>query len=502
MSGVRERSWLQTFWQQYKALLRKNALLAWRNRTATCLRIFAPFLFVLLVWLIDSAVRADREQTSRVRVVRDPTPTPVRQLPRCEDDKFISGDCFDFMYTVSVIDNSTAPGVARQQADEIVTRIRENNEPQLPQEKVRWFAGRDELDEWFLENQERSLGAVHFFFWGEGKKIDFTLQTNSSVKAFKGQFQHPNFFFQIPLQMAVEREIVRQHLINSNNEETAEKLKWDVGFTEFPHPAFSALSVVGVTLGPFIFAANMFGFVAQMSSMIMEKQSGMRQVLRTMGMLDSAYWASWATWEVLVIFTMTFLQMAFGAIFQFKFFLKNSFFLLFFLLFLFQLSMSGMGMLLSVLLPTTTWATIVGFVKFILGWIMQISVIIGLPYSAKYYDFGYSIPLVLFSLFPSNLFMKGVNDLGEATSNNESDGLSWSERTSYCLRVEGTRECEREEALNDGYVKCNCVLPVGDLFGVFFAIYVVYFVLAIYLENVIPNGMGVKNSPVYFLDPR
>jgi hypothetical protein len=49
--------------------------------------------------------------------------------------------------------------------------------------------------------------------------------------------------------------------------------------------------------------------------------------MRTAGMLDSAYWMSWVATELIVGLSNTLLLIAFGAAFQFRFFLVNSFWL-------------------------------------------------------------------------------------------------------------------------------------------------------------------------------
>ncbi|GMH33239.1 hypothetical protein BSKO_01073 [Bryopsis sp. KO-2023] len=501
MARVAHRNWFQKFGQQFSALFCKNGLLAWRNRRSTLLRLSSPFVFMLLVWLIDKAIQAEDRSLSQFQIIRDPDAKPVPDIPKCEKDLYIGSGCKDFMYTVEVLDASTTVEDAEEQVELIVDRIRENNNPKIPKEKVEKWPGRVELDEWLLEEPETTQGAVHFFVSDEGKKIDFTLQTNSTVKFFKGNFQHPNFFFQVPLQMAVEREIVRQHLLNSGKESVAANLEWDVAYKEFPHPAFETGSVVGSTLGPFLFAANMFGFVIQMSSMVSEKQAGMRQALRTMGMLDSTYWLSWAVWELLLIFTMSILNVVFGFIFQFKFFLNNSIFLVFWLLFLFQMAMSSLGMVFSVFLSKATSATVVGFVTFLIGWITQSVVLFGIPYSSKYFRRYGSIITIIFSALPWNLFSKGITDLGNATANDELSGLSWLERSSYCRDLRGNVACEDEAAKGVDYIDCTCVMPLSDIFGVLFALYALYFVLAVYLEKVLPNEMGMSLPPWYFLTP-
>lgn len=58
-----------------------------------------------------------------------------------------------------------------------------------------------------------------------------------------------------------------------------------------------------------------------------------------MGLYDSAYWLSWLTWEGIIILIASLFIVLFGMMFQFDFFLNNSFSVVFLLFFLFQLNM-------------------------------------------------------------------------------------------------------------------------------------------------------------------
>ncbi len=69
-------------------------------------------------------------------------------------------------------------------------------------------------------------------------------------------------------------------------------------FTKYPHPTIATGSVVGSLLGPLIFAACMFSFVIQIGFVVSEKEGGLRQAMRTMGMTQLAYWTSWGAWEM------------------------------------------------------------------------------------------------------------------------------------------------------------------------------------------------------------
>ena len=492
--------WSRRFLQQFRALFWKNVLVSWRNWKATLVRLAAPFIFLLLVWLIDKALQANERATEDTKIRRHPEAEAVTDIPRCEEDLYIRGNCLSFLYSVTASDD-VSHDEAVKTIHTIVEFVRTRNDPPIPLDRVRYFDNRSEINRWFLNNPERALGAVHFYVSNDMKWIDFTLQTNSTVKYFKNDFQDANFFFQIPLQNAIQRAVA-VHQLNKTKKITSEdEIEWSVSYKDWPHPAFVTNSVAGALLGPFLFAANMFGVVTQMNAMVSEKQSGMKQALRTMGMLDSAYWASWAVWEICLNLFTSLLNIAFGCIFQFKFFLENSFLLIFLLLFLFQLSMVGIGFTFSALINKVVVATMFGFVIFVLGWMTYTTITFDIPYSSEYFD--KLMPLtVIFTMLPWNVFMKAVIDLTSATSNSENNGLSFSQRFSYCQDEDGDESCEVEAANSDDYIDCSCVMPVGHILWILLVLFLGYVMLAAYIEKVIPNEYGVHLHPFYLFDPR
>ena len=60
-----------------------TALVAWRNRKATLLRLLAPFLFLLLALLIDVATKADDSSKSAYADVQNPDAVSVGPIPSC-----------------------------------------------------------------------------------------------------------------------------------------------------------------------------------------------------------------------------------------------------------------------------------------------------------------------------------------------------------------------------------------------------------------------------------
>lgn len=58
-----------------------------------------------------------------------------------------------------------------------------------------------------------------------------------------------------------------------------------------------------------------------------------------MGLYDTAYWLSWLTWEGITTLIASLFTVLFGMMFQFDFFSKNNFAVVFLVFFLFQLNM-------------------------------------------------------------------------------------------------------------------------------------------------------------------
>ncbi|KAG2423312.1 hypothetical protein HXX76_015459 [Chlamydomonas incerta] len=475
--------------QQFIVLYKKNALVAWRNRRATALRIIAPFLFLLLALLIDRALQANDRNNTDFQNVPNPSASPIGGIPQCTEDIFIGNrECIEVLYQPS----------PDPMIDAIMANVKANNPVAI---KVQGFPNRTAIQTYLYDNPDTVISAVHFEFTGSTLE-GFILQTNTTTKYFKGTFQNPNTFVQLPLQSAVHREIARYQIANSgvaNATGLAAALNLETSLKEFAHPTIATVSVLGQVLGPFVFAACMFSFVIQISTVVAEKELGLKQALRTMGMSDSAYWTSWGLWEVTLAFVVANSICIYGLILQFDLFLHNSYGLLFFLFFLFQLAMSSLALLLAAFIRRTQVAVYLGFTIFIVGWIMQTVVLFGVPYTPDYYKTAGSAVTIIFSLLPWDLLAKGFQDLGAATVGTN-PGLDWSDRTSYCQNIPNPDDQPpynpREE-----YVSYECVMSLNTIYGIFIALWLGYFVLAVYFDNIVRNEFGVSKPFYYFLDP-
>ncbi|KAF1870845.1 hypothetical protein Lal_00030155 [Lupinus albus] len=433
------RSGFPLFLQQFKSLLKKNLLLSWRNKRATLLQILSPLFFIFLIFAIDRAIRANNLTSTIYKSIKDPPAIPISPILPCEEKFFIKRPCYDFLWSGD--DNPKFHTI------------------------VKSFKDKYEVDAWLLSNPLRCPGAIHFREKNDSV-ISYGLQTNSTTVQKRGHYEDSANKFQLPLQLAAEREIAR-YLIRDPN------FSWNVNLKEFAHPAepppFSSVGLIGPS---FFLAIAMFNFVLQMSSLVTEKELKLRQAMSMMGLYDSAYWLSWLTWETVITLISSLLIVLFGMMFQFPFFLKNSFGILFFLFFLFELSMTGLAFMLSAFIRKSSSATTAGFSIFI------IVVGAGIPY---YFGFSKTFRII-WSFFPPNTFAQALQVLSSAVQTPEDQGIRWSNRGN----------CGAEP---------SCYLTINGIYKWLLGTFFLWFVLAIYFDNIIPNASGVRKSIFYFLHP-
>lgn len=459
------RSGFALLLQQFRALVTKNMLLSLRNKKATILQLISPLFFIMLIFAIDKSTKAATESGKKgaSKAVMDPATQPFPAIPPCESKLIIRQPCYDFVWS----------GDKNRKFRKIVKGIMRNNPGRvIPEEKVISFKDKAEVDDWLFNNPMVSPLAIHFTQTGK-TTISYGIQTNSTALEIRGKREDPTTAFQLPLQLNAEREIARS-LIGDP------KFSWNFSLKDFAHPATPEESSVG-NIGPvFFLAITMFNFVLQLSTLVTEKELKLRLAMNMMGLYDTAYWFSWLIWETVMTLISSLLIVLFGMVFQFPFFLKNNFAVQFLLFFLFALNMTALAFLTSAFVSKSASATRVGFLIFLIGFVTQMMTsLAGFPYSK-----GFPKDLrILWSFFPPNLFAKALGVLSSAVSTPEAGGIRWSDRG----------KCPVDDP--------NCVLTIDDVFMWLLSTFFLWFVLALYFDNIIPNAAGLRKSKLYFLYP-
>jgi len=121
------REGLPLFHQQFTALFKKNLLLSWRNKRATCLHLFSSFFFILLIFSIEESSKASDLTSTRHKNVTDPKALVSLPILPCEDKFFVRLPCFDFVWS----------GNQSRRVTDIVSAIMANNPGRpIPTNKV------------------------------------------------------------------------------------------------------------------------------------------------------------------------------------------------------------------------------------------------------------------------------------------------------------------------------------------------------------------------------
>lgn len=444
---------------------------------ANVLQIIQSVFFVVLIWGTDRAITNSNERLEALRDVAHPESKQVGHIPDCKDSMFLRKDreCKTFLYSPK-----DDPVVAR-----IVNGMMWNNEPAVEDDRVLGFDSMHDVDQYLLDHQETVLAAVHFVRKGS-KMLDFIVQTNTSLQFFKGQFQHPTLYIQLPLQLAVEREVTRYITEDAG-------MEWDVKFTQFAHPASHSDSIMSTIAPTFLLASAMFNFVILLNNLVYEKESGVRQALCNMGMVDFAFWASWVVSEVITAVVHSLLVVGVGLLLNMPIFVQNNLFLVLALIGTANLALMSIAFLFSTALSHAGSAVPAGFSLFVVAWIMQMCIASGFPYAATFSNGS----RFWFNCLPWTLLSKGFRDLARA-SGPGMGGITWSNRVSYC-QVSPPSPSVQEQL---DYWRGDCVVPLGNLLWYLVAQIVVYLVIAIYMDNILPDGHGVRKPLWYFLSPK
>ncbi|KAI8472921.1 MAG: hypothetical protein J3K34DRAFT_383970 [Monoraphidium minutum] len=481
--------------QQLMVLLYKNVLVAWRSRRATAIRFAAPLLFLLLALVMQIALDASLASEGRYRPATTGVGFDVGGIPDCGDDLYINGrPCMTLVFTP----NTSAV------VQDIIERVRINNRPRIPLERVLGFKDRGDAEAYLGAHRDTALGAVHFVEQ-PGGGLSYLLQGSSEPKAFKSYVQDPQLFWQAPVMAAVSREVARQALLDAGRTRDADALSWAPRLVRFPHPEMTTLSMTGRVIAPCIFAACMFGAVSQMAQLVTEKDSGLRQAMRTMGLMDSSYWGSWVIFDLAFGVLLTLVIIFSGMILQFRFFLANDFGLLFALFWLFLAAISGFTYFVTAFIQKPQTAVYAGFVVFLAGWTFQGIVTYGLPYTPSFYNESnpkqrayHRAFYWIFNLMPWNPLVKAILDMAAATNTPAHPGIRWAARSSYCARGPPPAGAPAADPLS-AWRDPDCIFSVSDCLVALAVQSVAYTLLAVWLDAVLPDALGVCRSPLFFL---
>lgn len=264
-SGKEERSvnFVLDVPRQIFALSRKNFILAYRNRTATFLRIFASFFFILLIFLVNEGLKARFAADPFYKDYPDPPRNPIDGIPACIP-KAGSKICYTFAYAPApdLSGSGYQPDASYASLDKfmantscgalalcaemfrvhrVVRNIMDANALQgqaapIPAGSVVGFRNQTALDNYLFDFPNRVQGG-YVFAAPSDTAVTFALQINSTSSQVRGVWERPYLAVGLPLQAAAHRAIARAF---------NPAARMDLATQLFAHPAFAVSTFEGV----------------------------------------------------------------------------------------------------------------------------------------------------------------------------------------------------------------------------------------------------------------
>ncbi len=238
-------------------------------------------------------------------------------------------------------------------------------------------------------------------------------------------------------------------------------------YVPMPYPEYSEdYFSVGVyyVLGYGFLLSVMFPLVTLIGKLMNDKTTRMRETMRIVGITDSTYFTSYFVFYGIMQAVIAFIGMAIscGSLFP-----TTNYLLLSLFFFLFGLAIYPIALIMCALFQRPSVAKIIGFVGFFLVTILTA------PFVSKHRA-TLSTKLWV-SLLPQDAFFLGLEDF--TRSEEIGSGITFS-------TVGSTRSY--------GY-------SLGYAYGFLLLDFVLYMIVALYMDNVLPTPGGVRKSLLYFL---
>eukprot|EP01116_Phalansterium_solitarium_P022121 TRINITY_DN7190_c0_g1_i2.p1 TRINITY_DN7190_c0_g1~~TRINITY_DN7190_c0_g1_i2.p1 ORF type:complete len:897 (+),score=282.55 TRINITY_DN7190_c0_g1_i2:304-2994(+) len=501
-TGVLARLWL--YFVQTRAMLRKNFLLTLRGWKVSTARIVVPVLFILVYGIILRAV-------ANSGVAHPPVVPMDINIPKCTNPPCRSlvyhpannRSFYDLMEHVARHNDPplrvTPFGQAPSEEDDIVP-VDSIGGSNLT---LNIFYGDGKYD-----GVHTTLAAVMFFdYWTVQNRPPWTQNSETYPVLYEaGDWAYQIVFndttqcpflgyndcpmpnnYRIQVQASMEQAIASQQIGRNVTIRLQHK--------DFPSSSGAALIVSSLGI-LFLYLAATFSLVFILNQVTAEKESGMRGFLKIQGLKDEVVWVSWFVENILLHLVAVLIFLGVGYAFSEAALFRNTdFAVLFVICFCYGLAMIPWALAWTTVIRTTRVATIVGFLFFAFGLILSIvSSIMQTLFYQMYSEAAYKLmgnaPAAL-AIFPPFHFCKLLVDVQtrslvqfmSQSDNPVPPGFRW------------------EDLYHSQMPEVADVPTASVSLGMLVMNFVVYSILAWYLDKIIPDNHKATLMPWFMFTP-
>lgn len=492
-----------SFKTQIRLLVKKQYLIFTRNIKSTLFQIFTPvFLCIFLVCLQQLA-----DYSMSTQIDKDPPVLQVNKIPKC-----YGSDCI----TVGI-------GLTTESTTEFteyaMKYLADNNDLKVGKD-VKIIARSYEETIKYLHHNTNKTQTCLMFCTGAFKPPKnpvyndlifcnisllhrnftyYSILINSTITPllFFSGYNEPEPVDYASLAVKKNMDEAWLNYVSGKGE----KLKINV--QSFPRPTnrwMSGYDIVSSTGAFYFFIPPMVTFVVLLIEIVREKEYRLRFGLLMMGMKHEAYWMTWFLTGLAFTIIVTHSLIISGLACVFEIFLNTPYpyFLLLFLLF--SLSMINLSFALSTTLTTTKSAYTASYAFILVGLVLQFLLS---DITMVYLLYGTDVPnwvkivRVLLPLYPPFNFAKAYGDISlKASSHYSSTEKRWVGGSTYTFN-DFTKTIHEKVAGSSTKVP-STLTSYLILFGDF----LLYGLIAWYMDHTIASNRGTPDSYFFFLSRR
>ncbi|KAG4092371.1 hypothetical protein H8356DRAFT_1050126 [Neocallimastix lanati (nom. inval.)] len=499
---------------QLKTLLKKHFILQSRSwKTVLFLIVISPLIVMLLLKFVSYLFTFLTESELH------PSKISLNGVDNCYGPEG-SNECINFMFTNCVDSNVCQRDNA---IDQIMSNFVEANNKRM---NYNWETDYNKWENWDndklkIQVKERhdvihvpngkfiyDYVAEHQNYTNYGLIFDIK-NTNgvtnyryqvlyNSTAHFNSTERHSLSMRIVSVARGLDEAIVKY--ANSNPNATT---KFNIEVKDFPTIGYEGYGEVGMMYyAPIVFfCISMVIFVHLLSSVVSEKETKVRYSMEMMGLKRSVYWTSWAILYIIYYALNAIFTIIIGKLFGYSFFLKTDSMVLFLLFFLYGIAMGAAAMFITTLVNRTKTAVLIGISILIIGFVF-IYLFCGEKMSYTLWSenanpiyrkiFSCLIPFFNFTkIFVDIKYKASVNYNMATASVIEGEEYKWydiyNKPDNLIDDIENADSYDIEPTIHAFYY-----LLVNTL---------IFFVLSLYCDNIIPNIYGNKKPFYYFLLP-
>lgn len=284
---------------------------------------------------------------------------------------------------------------------------------------------------------------------------------------------------------------------------SGQKKKLSIDVQSFPRPTnrwMSGYDIVSDTGAFYFFIPPMVTFVVLLIEIVREKEYRLRFGLLMMGMKHEAYWMTWFLTGLIFTLIVTHSLLISGLACVFEIFLNTPYPYFLFLFVLFSLSMINLSFTISTTLSTTKSAYTASYAFILVGLVFQFLLS---DITMVYLLYGTTVPnwvkivRVLLPLYPPFNFAKAYGDISlKASSHYSKTEKRWVGGSTYTWS-DFTNTIHAKVAGNSAKVPSTLTS-----FLILFGDFLLYGLLAWYMDHIIASNRGSPDSMFFFLSKK